>query len=88
MGNSSYVRLRFTDAPTLMERLAKALHSVYQNEAARQSRMGADTIRHPDDYDALPEHTKDYDRALAIFILEEFASLNRVERVLDGLDVR
>lgn len=78
--NSSYERLEYPDAPEIMEALAAELHVVYQDEAARQSRMGADTIRHPDSYDALPEHTKDYDRALAIFILEALRRIRFVMR--------
>jgi hypothetical protein len=53
-----------------VERLSATLHAIYQEEARRQAGTGEDTVRHPDDYDALPEHTKEYDRVLARFIIE------------------
>lgn len=52
-----------------VERLAAELHAVYQHEARRQAEAGEDEVRHPDDYASLPEHTKEYDRVLARFIL-------------------
>lgn len=52
-----------------VEALSAELHAIYQREARRQANTGDDTVRHPDDYDALPEHTKEYDRVLARFIL-------------------
>ncbi len=52
-----------------IERLSKELHAIYQKEARRQAKTGEDTVRHPNDYDALPEHTKEYDRVLARYIL-------------------
>lgn len=53
-----------------IEPLARELHAIYQREAKRQAETGEDDVRHPDDYDALPEHTKEYDRVLARFILQ------------------
>jgi hypothetical protein len=53
-----------------VEGLSARLHAIYQEEARRQAGTGEDTVRHPDDYDALPEHTKEYDRVLARFIIE------------------
>jgi len=49
---------------TPLEELARKLHAVYQVEAKRQG-----DVRHHDDYDALPEHVKEFDRVLAAFIL-------------------
>jgi hypothetical protein len=54
---------------TKVEALSELLHAIYQAEARRQSETGEDTVRHPDDYAALPEHIKQYDRVLAKFIL-------------------
>lgn len=51
----------------LIESLARAIHDVYQIEAKRQ-----DDVRHPDDYGDLPESVKDYDRALAKWLCENF----------------
>jgi hypothetical protein len=53
-----------------VEMLSAELHAIYQREARRQAGTGDDTVRHPDDYNALPEHTKEYDRVLARFILQ------------------
>ncbi len=67
---------RVSDEPqsaAVVETLAEYLHAVYQQEARRQADRGEDEVRHPDDYDALPEHTKEYDRVLARFILEREA---------------
>lgn len=64
-----YEPLTFPQRPQLLETLAARLHKVYQDEARRQAEMGVDQVRHPDDYDALPEHTKDYDRALALWVI-------------------
>jgi chromosome segregation ATPase len=58
-----------------VERLSAQLHAIYQAEARRQAGTGEDEVRHPDDYDALPEHTKDYDRVLARYILSREATL-------------
>ena len=52
---------------TKVEKLAKRLHTVYQNEAKRQ-----DDIRHADKYADLAENIKQYDRVLARFILRNF----------------
>ena len=50
-----------------LEALAYVIHRVYQAEAKRQG-----DVRHSDDYHALPENVKDYDRAIARFILDHF----------------
>lgn len=51
------------------EQLAREFHAIYQLEAKRQAGLGLDQVRHPDDYNALPERTKDYDRVLARYVL-------------------
>lgn len=61
----------------LIEDLSRTLHDVYQLEAKRQAGTGDDTVRHPDDYASLPEHTKEYDRVLARFILAREADYRR-----------
>ena len=48
-----------------VERLARAIHSAYQDEARRQG-----DVRYSDDYDSLPENIKEYDRAIARLIIE------------------
>lgn len=48
-----------------LETLAAELHWVYQREAKRQG-----DVRHQDNYEDLPENIKDFDRALAKFILD------------------
>lgn len=73
--NRSYVSLKVdpTEHPgaaAAVEAMSEAFHFVYQREAERQQRQMADTIRHPDAYNDLPEHTKDYDRALALYVLD------------------
>jgi hypothetical protein len=55
--------------PDAVERLSANLHAIYQDEARRQAGIGDDAVRHPDDYASLPEHTKEYDRVLARYIL-------------------
>ena len=57
----------------IVEDLARRFHAVYQEESKRQAAIGQDTVRHPDDYDALPERTKEYDRALARYVLAHFS---------------
>jgi hypothetical protein len=47
-----------------VEQLAASFHEVYQAEANRQG-----DVRHPNDYNELPENIKDYDRALARFVI-------------------
>lgn len=83
--SSSYQRLEYPDSPATLEALAAWLHTIYQDEARRQATFGADTVRHPDAYDSLPEHTKDYDRALAIFIMDELLSPTEVRNALEEL---
>lgn len=51
----------------VVETLAAEIHNVYQREAERQK-----DVRHPDDYDELPENLKDYDRALAKWVVRRF----------------
>jgi hypothetical protein len=60
--------------PEAVERLSAKLHAIYQDEARRQAGTGDDAVRHPDDYAALPEHTKEYDRVLARYILRREAA--------------
>jgi len=57
--------------PLATEALAERFHLVYQDEARRQTDQDADSLRHPDEYSELAERTKDYDRALARFVLEQ-----------------
>lgn len=49
-----------------VERVAATLHGIYQAEAKRQG-----DVRHHDDYSALPEHIKEFDRVLARWHLAE-----------------
>lgn len=53
------------DFETLVEVLSSKLHAIYQQEARRQG-----DVRHHDDYSQLAEHTKEYDRVLAHFIIK------------------
>lgn len=67
-----------------VEELARQCHEVYQTEARRQRDSGElsrvddalgdnePSLRHPDDYDELSEEFKNYDRALARWILNNF----------------
>jgi hypothetical protein len=55
-----------------LELLSALFHAIYQREAHRQAEQGADAVRHDEDYYALPEHTKDYDRALALFFMSDW----------------
>lgn len=71
--------------PEAVERLSAELHAIYQNEARRQAGVGDDSVRHPDDYAALPEHTKEYDRVLARYILQREIDLRRA--LLDLVEV-
>ena len=63
-----------------VEHLSRTFHSIYQDEARRQERRGEDHIRHPDDYDALLEHTKEYDRVLARAVLKMLDEAVAAER--------
>lgn len=47
-----------------IEELAAELHEVYMKEATRHG-----DVRHAEDYNDLPENIKEFDRALARFIL-------------------
>ena len=53
------------DREALVEDLAAKLNTIYQLEARRQGEW-----RDPEDYAALKESTKEYDRVLARFILK------------------
>lgn len=79
-----------------VEDLSRILHGIYQDEARRQAGTGDDTVRHPDEYDALPEHTKEYDRVLARYIIEreralraelDEAQLRSIEARNPGIDL-
>jgi RNA polymerase-binding transcription factor DksA len=48
----------------IIEELAASLHEVYMKESTRQG-----DVRHAEDYNDLPENIKEFDRALARFIL-------------------
>jgi hypothetical protein len=74
--------------PEAVERLSAKIHAIYQDEARRQAGVGDDAVRHPDDYAALQEHTKEYDRVLARYILQREAGwralLREAALVLSG----
>lgn len=59
-----------TTSPGNIEKLSRKFHEIYQTEAKRQADLGIDKVRHPDNYDVLPERTKEYDRVLARYIIE------------------
>lgn len=75
----------------MSEKLSERIHEVYQKEAKRQ-----DDVRHVDDYTSLSEDVKDFDRALAAFILNNLipadapkhviTAWSEVSRYLRGLD--
>lgn len=50
---------------TNLESEARHIHSLYQKEAQRQEEAGIAPKRHHDDYDALPDHIKEFDRVMA-----------------------
>lgn len=50
-----------------LEELSARFHDIYQKEAHRRG-----DVRHHDDYAALPEATKEWDRVLARWVLEHF----------------
>lgn len=60
----------------ILETLSAKLHALYQQEARRQG-----DVRHHDDYAALSEHTKEYDRVLARWILR-YASPEMLRQML------
>lgn len=61
--------MSLVDRPEIVEAVSRRFHAVYQAEARRQAGARDDTVRHPNDYDALPKHTKEYDRVLAREVL-------------------
>ena len=71
----------------MREQLAREIHGVYQEQA-----HAADDSRWPDDYDLLPEHTKDYDRVMVDWHLAKVNTLEatlRSERALrEDLEAR
>lgn len=69
-----------------VENLSREFHAVYQEEAKRQASIGVDTVRHPDDYDSLPERTKEYDRVLARHVIKKLQSAYR-EGLLRGAEI-
>lgn len=50
-----------------VEALAAEIHAVYQEEAHRQV-----DAKHPDNYNLLPEKLKNYDRAVARWVIANF----------------
>lgn len=66
----------------IVEKLSSELHAIYQKEAHRQAGTGDDEVRHPEDYNALAEHIKEYDRVLARFILQREAQVRK--EILDA----
>lgn len=58
-----------------VEALSRKFHAIYQAEAKRQYSADLDDVRHPDDYDALEDHTKEYGRVLAREVLHFLALL-------------
>lgn len=56
------------------ERLAAEFHRVYQLEAKRQG-----DVRHHDDYEALSENVKEFDRALSHYVLANFVPVAQLE---------
>lgn len=50
-----------------VEKLSSQLHDIYQIEAHKRG-----DVRHPDKYEDLSEGTKEWDRVLARWILENF----------------
>jgi hypothetical protein len=77
-------------AESEIEDLARTFHAVYQGQARRNAEAGHEKPRHPDAYDDLPEHVKEYDRALARYVLEQYggleASATRVLAWLSAID--
>ena len=64
--------------PAAIENLAAELHDVYQKEAKIQG-----DVRHQDNYFDLPENIKNFDRALAKFVIEQ--RQKDKERLLEGV---
>jgi hypothetical protein len=60
-----------------MEELARQIHGVYQEEASRQG-----DVRHPEDYEDLEERFREYDRALARWIIDEFVRRDEMIELL------
>lgn len=63
-----------------IEQLSAHLHSLYQAEAKRQG-----DVRHHDDYQALPENIKEFDRVLARYIISREEEL---VKEVEGLKLR
>lgn len=61
-----------------LELLSAKLHEIYQIESKRQG-----DCRHPDDYNALSENTKEYDRVLARFIKSLLAKAKETPMGID-----
>ena len=55
-----------------VETLSREFHQIYQEEAKRQG-----DVRHPDNYDSLPENIKEFDRVLARYVLENVERLRQ-----------
>jgi hypothetical protein len=65
----------------ILEGLSAQLHVIYQQEARRQG-----DVRHQDDYPALPEPIKNYDRALARWIIAHVPAQVLEEMLSDPLN--
>lgn len=57
-----------------VEKLAAELHEVYWQQSITQRDMKGLVPRHPRDYNELSEDIKDYDRALARYVLQREAN--------------
>jgi len=51
-----------------IEQLSSRLHDIYQKQA-----NASDVVRHSDNYEELSEHTKEYDRVLARWIVTHWS---------------
>jgi hypothetical protein len=64
-----------------IKELASKFHEVYQEEAKRQG-----DIRHKDKYEDLPENIKDFDRALASYVLKNFVGREELNEAIEELE--
>ncbi len=61
-----------------VEKLAKKFHEVYQQEAKRHK-----DVRYPDDYEKLSEDIKDFDRALALWVIVNLKDIVEIDEEKD-----